>query len=62
MTRRALAAPPLARRIAPEPSLFMPSAQTRAEKDGLMRVAELGGALSMDWSLERLLDRLEGRA
>jgi hypothetical protein len=61
MTRRALAAPTHLRRLAPEPSLAMPDMKDRMDKNGLMTAAELGGALSVDWSLERLLDRLEGR-
>ncbi len=61
MTRRAIAAPTPARRFAPEPSLAMPAPRARAERDAALNASELGSALSIDWSLERLLDRLEGR-
>lgn len=59
MPRQILAAPAFARHLASDPSLAMPPPRT--DVDGALGVAELSGAMSLDWSLERLLDRLEGR-
>jgi hypothetical protein len=58
MLRRALAAPPATGRLAPDPSLALRLPTDRA---GVLTTTDLGSAMSMDWSLERLLDRLEGR-
>lgn len=59
MPHRAQIATFLARRIAPDPRLAMPT--PRADLTAALRATELGGGLPLDWSLERWLDRIEGR-
>jgi hypothetical protein len=59
MPRNAQIANSLARRIAPDPNLSMPP--PHIDVGAVLCAAELGGCLSLDWSLERWLDRIEGR-